>query len=527
MYSNEEEETPQKKKMRYEEKRFSIDELEGKLHTARRISNGELVVTMRSNPFSVRVIDELLHDLYDVRNPPFDDELEPERIRLIVDILWEVVRCQNRPPVGTKSRNHPDDLKYPTISLVTTRCRFFAALCCVAESPKTPLETQVTILNLFTVCSNCAPARERLLYTAEMPRLVNKLLSPPFTPIPTRFELGSGNKAYRELHRDLAVLRCLAACRDSLHLLENKDFVRILGTLVAQPSRWTASFDVFQYLVAFLLCCVSDWKHTLLTFYPILRLVIDHSLNPSTQSAHPLAKFPVLELVRALVIQPGTIFTQTLLLHTRSVQLIQEVLVDSKFSNEASLVSAAIAVTNIGCDLVHLNLPTEHQQTLAALCPILLRLAHSSHSEPVRVECCQALTLLVHVLNLYATRDSSHAESWRDLVDWEELSQCMFDHLKPFTVDSLLGGDEHTRNVALFIISTMHAAVTRLGSRGWIRPSADEWIQRLADFSESHASPSTVSDSVSMSVPTLGAIHSAAFALKSLLTPFLDAESLL
>jgi len=473
----------EKKIRKQHEYKFTIEELETLAVTAQRIVNGERQVTIRSNPFPVRVIDWLLRDLFDMTNPPIPSEMNHDRTRLIVDILWDVTRCQNRPPVVTQIRNHPDDKKYPTISLVTRRCNFFATLAHAAASPTTLFETQVKILRLYTLCANCAPARDRLMSTCDATQLLGNLLASPFTPLVRRIHSDESDHdvVYQEQARDEAVLRCLITCRDSLKYMFHFNFVKILEALARQPHRWTTTPTILQMTITFLTLSTPHWSSRLVLFHSILRVAICHSMSPSILGTEAASRLPTLELIRGLVSRPSTLYTETLLIHTHAAYFLKGMLTESS-SDSISLVSAAMTVTNIGCDLVKLDVPRSCKEDMAALCPHLLHLAHSYPSDSVRIECLLALVVTVRMMSVYTTRHTSYMGPWLDIIDWGAFAQCVWEYIdanRYCKADSV-------RNRVLIMIQVMQTVIVKLGSCKWLRPLPEEWTQLMSHFCDAN-----------------------------------------
>ena len=451
---------------------YTIHELQQKLKLAQHASEGKLHISTNTHPFPMVTVDRLLHDLCDVDHPPEPSEVDPQRVQLIVDILWQLARCQNRPHLAPITKPHEDDAKFPAIAMMFRRNRFFQRLVYVAEMPRVGVQTQASIVNIFAVCAVSAPARQRLFRNQDVAHLLASFLS---SRVDETTMTAEENKAL--MLRDEAALRCLLACRDVLNQIQSKTVDHILAAICRRIEHWKEIPINFQLACAFLVCSVDRRFDSLLTMSLLLHRVVEAVVTGPR--AHDIESVrPVLGFVRVLVVQPNTTkATLALLMHTPVLQLLANV-ITMESVDELSLLSALASVSNICYDLTVVNSTSQIKEKFVPLGSPLLTLAHSSPSELVRFESFAALFMLIQMLNVYVSDQGFYSKPWNSLLDWETFAQCVFAQL-----EANARSQPPDLNACLAAVSAAWIAVVRLGSCDWLKPSVRDWDRILTRLS--------------------------------------------
>lgn len=445
---------------------YTIEELQQKLKLAQYASEGKLHISRLTHPFPLVTVDLLLHDLCDMDNPVTASEVDPQRVQLIVDILWEVTRCQNRSHTAFASRPHDDDTRFPSIGIMFRRNQFYQRLAYIAGMPTVGVETQIRIVNLFALCAASAPARYRLIRTPAVAELFAVFLASPY----------SEDAKATTMLRDEAVLRCLLTCRDWLNRIDNATFDFILAAICGRIRYWGEAPGNFQLACALVVCAVGHRFHRLLTMTLLLNVVVENIVTgPHAQDTNSVR--PVLGFVRVLVMQPTSAATLTLLAHTSVLQLLTSV-ISAESSDEISLISALTSVANICYDLTVVDATSQIKEKLAALGPMLLTLAYTSPVELVRFESFVALVMLIQMLNVYVSDQGAYSKPWTFLLDWETFGQCAFSQLEAGTQSQPPQFD-----ACLAAVSAVRIAVVRLGSCEWLKPNIRDWTRLLTELS--------------------------------------------
>ncbi len=460
---------------------FTIEELQQKLKLAQYASEGKLHISRLTHPFPVVTVDLLLHDLCDMDNPPTPAEVDPQRVHLIVDIMWELTRCQNRIADAFVTRPHDDDVKFPSIGVMFRRNQFYKRLACIAGMPTVNAETQIKIMNIFALCATSAPARYRLIRTPAIAKLFAAFLSSNVTP----------DDEKTTTKRDEAVLRCLLACRYWLDQIDDTTFGVILATVCKRVKYWREAPRNFQLACTFLVCAVGHRFHRLLTMPLLLSVVIETVVaGPQAQDADSVR--PVLGFVRALVTQPTSTATVTLLAYTPVLQLLTNV-ISAESSEEISLVSALTSVANICYDLTVVDATSQVKEKLAALGPALLMLTYTSPVELVRFESFVALVMLIQMLNAYVSDQGAYSKPWTLLLDWETFGLCAFSQL-----EAGARSQPPQFDACLAAVSAVRIATVRLGSCEWLKPTIRDWTHLLTELSAPPFLSAIDSESTSM-----------------------------
>lgn len=446
---------------------YTVQELQQKLQLAHHASEGKLHISTNTHPFPMVTVDRLLNDLCDVDHPPEPSEVDPQRVQLIADIVWQLPACQNRPYLAPITKPHEDDIKFPSVAMMFRRNRFFQRLAYVAKMPSVGTQAQVRIVNIFTLCAISAPARQRLVRTHDVAQLLASFLSSPIDE--TRMK--------EEFLRDEAVLRCLLSCRDVLNQIQGKILDHILAAICRRIEHWKETPVNFQLACAFLVCAIDLRFDSLVAMSLLLHRVVEAVVTGP--HAHNIESVrPVLGFVRVLVVQPNTTkATLALLMHTSVLQLLANVItLDSV--DELSLISALASISNICYDLTVVDSTSEIKEKLATLGSPLLALAHSSPNELVRFESFAALFMLIQLLNAHVSDQGIYPKPWHSLLDWETFAQCVFAQL-----EANAQSQPPDLNACLAAISAAWIVVVRLGSCDWLRPSVRDWDRVLTQLS--------------------------------------------
>lgn len=452
---------------------YTIKDLQQKLKLAEYSSAGELHISRYTHPFPIVIIDRLLYDLCDVDNPPTESDVDPQRVQLIVEILWQLIRCQNR--VYT-ARLHVDDSKFPSIGIMFRRNRFYQRLAYVARLPGISVYTHATIARILALCTTSTPARLRLIRTREVIELFAVFLS----------SRADGKDTASELERDEAVLRCLLTCRGHLDQIKGPILDHILVSIGQRIKRWEEAPRIFQMACALLVCASRHRFDSMMAMPALLAQVIQVATGPQAHDIKSVC--PVLGLVRVLVSRSTPLGTLTLLANTAVLQLLTNV-ITSESSDEVSLISALISISNLCYDLTVANGDVRNKEQLAALGPPLLTLAYVSPIELVRFESFVALFMLIQLLNVHTLDQTAYLKPWNALLDWETFGSCAFAHL-----EANLRSEPPDFGVCLAAISATWIVIVRLGSCDWLQPSIQDWTRLLAEISAPPFQPITLED---------------------------------